>query len=65
MKREQLRLNTFGSSSFNARPCDVVTVHIRKSCSNEEISITAYTSLVICSPLPTLVNVECYTHLEG
>ena len=64
IKRERLRLNTFGSSSFDARPCDVVHVCIRKPCSDEEICITAYTSPVICSPLPTLVNVQHYPHLE-
>jgi len=65
IKREKLRLNTFGSSSFDARPCDVVSVRIRRPCSDEEICITAYTSSVICSPLPTLVNAERYHHLEG
>ena len=28
IKRERLQLNTFGSPSFDARPCDVVTVRI-------------------------------------
>ena len=65
IRRERLRINTFGSSSFNANSCDIVQVRIQSANSEETLCITAYTSPVICSPLPRLVDASIYNHLEG
>ena len=60
-----MHLNTFGSAGFDARSCDVVQFRIQKANSSEMLNITVYTSPVICSPLPTLINSEEYEHLDG
>ena len=60
-----MHLNTFGSAGFDARSCDVVQFRIQKANSSEMLNITAYTSPVICSPLPTLIYSEEYEHLDG
>ena len=65
IRRERLRINTFGSSSFNANSCDIVQVRIQSANSEETLCITAYTSPVICSPLPRLVDASIYNHLKG
>ena len=65
IRREKLHLNTFGNSSFEAKSCDVVRFKIQKANCNETLDITAYTSPVICSSLPTLVNTQEYDHLDG
>jgi len=50
IKREQLRLNTFGSASFDAKPCDVVTVHIRRPCSDFYYSLHASNHVLLFQP---------------
>ena len=65
IRREKLRVNTFGSSSFVANPCDIIKVPIQSPYSNETFNITAYTSPVICCPLPRLVDPSAFSHLAG
>jgi len=65
IKRERLRINTFSSSSFSASPCDIIRIRIQSANVGEALCITAYTSPVICSPLPRLVDASIYEHLEG
>ena len=65
IQREKLSVNTFGNSSFNVRSCDVVRFYICKPGSSDRIEIIAYTSPVICTPLPKLVDVCQYEHLHG
>jgi len=65
IQKERLHLNTFGNASFDAKSCDVVQFHIQKGNTSEPLDIIAYTSTVICSPLPTLVNTQVYEHLDG
>ena len=62
--QERLSLNTFGSDSFATRGCDVVTMMLQKPGTNEGLKIVAHTSPVICSSLPSLVNVSKYAHLK-
>ena len=62
--QEKLSLNTFGSDSFAPRGCDVVTLTFRKPGTNEGLEIMARTSPVICSSLPSLVNVSNCTQLK-
>ena len=65
IRREKLRVNTFGSSSFNTNPCDIIQVHIQSTSNGETLSIIACTSAVICSPLPRLIDASVYSHFEG
>ena len=65
IRREKLQLNTFGNSAFDTRSCEVVQLEIQKANSNETLAITAYSSPVICSTLPTLVSPQEYEHLKG
>ena len=65
IRKEKLHLNTFENSSFEARSCDVVRFKIRKANCKETVDIITYTSPVICSSLPTLVNAYEYDHLDG
>ena len=65
IRREKLRINTFGTSSFHTNPCDIIQFHIQSVNSGEILSITAHTSPVICSPLPRLVDSSMYSHLSG
>jgi len=61
IRREKLRINT----SFSASPCDIIKICIQSTNGGETLYITAYTSPVICSPLPRLVDASIYEHLEG
>ena len=63
VRQEKLSLNTFGSDSFAPRGCDV-TMTLRKPGTNEGLEIMACTSPVICSSLPSLVNVSKYAYLK-
>ena len=45
--------------------CDVVKIPLQKPGYSEAVEITACTSPVICSRLPTIINTSKYTHLEG
>ena len=65
IRKEKLHLNTFGSASFDPRSCDVVNLQIETSNGGEVLDIVAYTSPVICSSLPAMVNVCEYEHLDG
>ena len=62
IRREKLQLNTFGNSAFDTCSCEVVQLEIQKANSNETLTITAYSSPVICSTLPTLVSPQEYEH---
>ena len=64
VRQEKLFVNTFGSDLFAPRGCDAVTLTLRKPGTNEGLEIMARTSPVICSSLPSLVNVSNYTHLK-
>ena len=46
-----------------ANPCEIIKVPIQYPYSNETFSITAYTSPVICCPLPRLVDPSTFSHL--
>ena len=61
----KLHLNTFGNPLFRVQSCDLVRFQLRKPGGLERIEIIAYTSLVICTPLPRLVDVRQYKHLHG
>ena len=65
VKSERLNLNTFGNSKYRTQDRDLVKLHLRKSGTADSIEITALTFPVICSALPSKVNVEKYPHLEG
>ena len=62
--QERLSLNTFESDSFATRGCDVVTMMLRKPGINERLKIVVCISPVICSSLPSLVNVSKYAHIK-
>jgi hypothetical protein len=58
--KDKLKLNTFGESRY----CDIVNLQLKKPQCNDVIDITATSYPVICTPLPSRVNVECQ-HLKG
>ena len=64
MKKETLHLNTFGEQNFRKQDCDMVKIHLTKpGC--EEIEICALGFPVICSSLPSKVDVTQYPHLDN
>ena len=65
VKIEKLHLNTFGTRHYKTQECSVVKLYLQGHAQGEVISISALTSPVICSPLPSAVRVEKYPHLRG
>ena len=62
---EKLHLNTFGCDDYKTQACAVVKLHIQGLHQGEPISISAMTSPLICSPLPSAIEVYNYPHLQG
>ena len=62
--KDKLKLNTFGESRYKTQNCDIVNLQLKKPQCNYVIDITATSYPVICTPLPSRVNVECQ-HLKG
>ena len=62
IKTETLHLNTFGGSTFSKQSCKVVKLRLKKD-EGEEVEVTALNYPIICSPLPSKVEVN-YPHLE-
>ena len=65
VKIEKLHLNTFGTRSYKTQACNVVKLYIQAITGGERNSVSALTSPVICSPLPSAVRIERYPHLHG
>ena len=57
-RQERLYLNTFGSKTFTTKGCDVVKLLLQRPGHLETIELTARTSPVVCSGLPTLIDVS-------
>ena len=64
LRFEKLHLNTFGTQSYKTQACAVVRLYLRGCHDGETVAISALTSPVICSPLPSAVKVDRYTHLS-
>lgn len=64
VKKEKLRLNTFGESRYKTQNCEAVKLQLKKPGCNNSVNITALSFPVICSPLPSRIDVNC-PHLEG
>lgn len=62
IKSETLHLNTFGGNTFRKQSCDVVKLRL-EGREGEEVEINALNYPIICSPLPSKVQVNC-PHLE-
>ncbi|CAB4042663.1 Hypothetical predicted protein, partial [Paramuricea clavata] len=62
--KDKLKLNTFGESRYKTQNCDIVNLQLKKPQCNDVIDIIATSYPVICTPLPSRVNVECQ-HLKG
>ena len=63
-KFEKLHLNTFGTQNYKTQACAVVRLYLKGRPNGESVAISALTSPVICSPLPSAVKVDCYPHLS-
>ena len=61
---EKLHLNTFDHSGYKTQECAVVSLYLQDYRGVEIIRISALTSLSICSPLPSIVEVGSYLHLQ-
>lgn len=57
IQKDKLDVSMFVNASFNVRSYDVVCFHICKPGGTERIKVVAYTSPIICTPLPKLVDV--------
>lgn len=62
-KTETLKLNTFGGDRFSKKRCDVVQLSLQGSDGDVEISAVCFPK--ICSPIPTKICPERYSHLNG
>ena len=61
---ENLHINTFRDTSYRKQKCNVVKLCLQTR-NNEKLELYAANFPVICSPLPSRVNVAGYVHLEG
>ena len=61
---ENLNINTFGDTNYRKQKCNVVKLCLQTR-NREELELYAVNFPVICSPLPSRVNVANYIHLEG
>lgn len=59
-KKEKLYLNTFGSEHFKTQQCEIVRVWLTKPGKEGAIIIDALSFPTICTPLPTIVEVNKY-----
>ena len=63
IKTETLHLNTFGDNKHQRKSCQVFNVSLRGR-NGEEMQISALNFPVICSPLPTSIDLHDYPHLR-
>ena len=63
LKNETLNLNTFGNSKFRKQNCELVEFNLEGK-DHGKLTIKALSFPVICSSLPTRVNIEDFPHLE-
>jgi len=61
---ENLRINNFGDANYRKQKCAVVKLCLQTR-SHEELELFALNYPVICSPLPSKINVADYVYLEG
>ena len=64
VKNETLNLNTFGNSKFRKQNCDLVKLNLEDK-DKAKITIEGLSFPVICSSLPSRVNVQEFSHLDG
>ena len=65
IKVERLHLNTFGTTSYKTQSCNIVRLSLQKPGCDEIVVISALSSPVIFSPLPSAVDSQRYSHLNG
>ena len=63
VKSETLNLNTFGNSKFRKQNCDLVELNLEDK-DQAKVTIKAPSFPVICSSLPSRINVEEFSHLD-
>ena len=61
---ENLHINTFGDTSYRKQKCNVIKLRLQTR-NHEEVELYAVNFPVICSPLPSRVNIADYVHLDG
>lgn len=59
-KKEKLYLNTFGSSQFKTQQCEIARVWLTKPSKEGAIIIDALSFPTICTPLPTVMEINKY-----
>ena len=64
VSKEKLKLNTFGESRYKTQSCEVVKLDLKKPGFDKTITINGLSLPVLCSPLPSRINIDC-PHLEG
>ena len=64
LKIERLHLNTFGCNDYKTQECAVVSLYLQGYHGRELTRISALISPSICSPLPSIVRVSNYPHLQ-
>ena len=64
VKNETLNSNTFGNYKFCKQNCDLVELNL-KDKDHGIVTIKALSFPVICSSLPSRINIEEFVHLDG
>ena len=64
IKNETLNLNTFGNSKFRKQNCDLVELNLEDK-EHSKVTIKALSFPVICSSLPSRINIQEFPHLDG
>eukprot|EP00795_Rhopilema_esculentum_P012833 gene12833-3574_t len=62
--KETLNLNTFGSAEYKSKNCKLVSFQIELNDGQLAV-VNALSYPELCSPLPTLVEVNSFPHLQG
>ena len=63
VSKEKLQVNTFGGNRFKTKECKSVKLGLQKRGSSEKTEITALSFPVICSTLPSPMEVDTYSYL--
>ena len=63
LRREKLRLNTFGEPGFKSKSCDLVRIHLQNLNGSDCLQLQALQFPTICSSLPNLVYLKQFPSL--
>ena len=61
---EKIHLNTFGATGYKTQHCQIVKLFLQKPGYPDTVAISAMSSPIICTPLPSAIETRKYPHLH-